>query len=870
MSSEDFSICESQTSIDLDGFETIDVKSIDLQDSNPEEPTIQQSGGSKCGLCGETGHNKRTCPKNKDKKEKKKPKKKKKVKINLEKKPKKTKKTKKEKVVKDEKINENVPLFKNVFQWLKTVLFKSVTTNFEGNFIIDTDTLSKINVIDINDDIDYDLWNSVSDLNDYTYISKTKPTGKKNQELHILADIEKNNITEQLNKVFDKDYVDLNDRFNKLTKKVVKSKVHPLISKKFIKGPKDGYGGLESISNNEELMAYVAGFQNLKSLVNESKKDWRKFNKEKDPLYFSWVILEDTPKIKDNDKKVLGYIRLKREIYSKNYYLRIVIREEGRGVGKKSVWQALKVVYKHLVNIYGSKEASKFILISEVNIANEIGFRAFKRWGMNLSPEILEKRYGKVYEFYGNIIDLIDLLNPDNKTVKIPDIIDLKEVYQSKFNKYNIVSSILNFQRFFKDELTTRTVLQNISDLLLEDGYAVFIVPDSNKIKSLCVDDSNEYNSEILSLKYNDKIKSDDLFGIRYRVRRFNRNEVNDYLVKNDVFVNLLEDYDFEIKFNETINNLLILKDNDVFSELYNELVGKTTDLKPIMELLEFLRVVIVKNKHKSTLSSFVVELPDLKETIGGGSNILDSTKLHNHIEDETIDNINNKKITPKIYYYLKDDDKCVVTGKITKIDKNTVFINNDIDNSISTLNIDELRYINNEELKHWGGEHMQFVKKGLDLKMSECRKSALYFKNPDSLWNIVRSPNKYKPFIYENLEKFLIIYDKSPKAKKHYLILPKQYLELHKLDETNLDTLNEMRELAVQKIMDSDIKTKYLLGFHRVNSQKLLHLHVVSEDVLKNKALSDDKRKTFQKPFFISIDYLINHLEDGKSIETI
>ena len=37
MSTEDFMLCESQTSIDLDGFETIDVRSIDLQETNTEQ-----------------------------------------------------------------------------------------------------------------------------------------------------------------------------------------------------------------------------------------------------------------------------------------------------------------------------------------------------------------------------------------------------------------------------------------------------------------------------------------------------------------------------------------------------------------------------------------------------------------------------------------------------------------------------------------------------------------------------------------------------------------------------------------------------------------------------------------------------------------
>ena len=78
--------------------------------------------------------------------------------------------------------------------------------------------------------------------------------------------------------------------------------------------------------------------------------------------------------------------------------------------------------------------------------------------------------------------------------------------------------------------------------------------------------------------------------------------------------------------------------------------------------------------------------------------------------------------------------------------------------------------------------------------------KDYLYFKNPDSLLNIVKNPQRYKPFIYDDTNKnYIIIYDKSPKAEKHYLILPKKFLELHKLTKNDVDVLKDMRDLAVK-----------------------------------------------------------------------
>ena len=104
-------------------------------------------------------------------------------------------------------------------------------------------------------------------------------------------------------------------------------------------------------------------------------------------------------------------------------------------------------------------------------------------------------------------------------------------------------------------------------------------------------------------------------------------------------------------------------------------------------------------------------------------------------------------------------------TGKIIKVENDVIFIRNDSDKSINTFDISDIRYITREEREIWNkNEPYQFVQKGLDLEMPSCRKDALYFKNPDSLLNIVKNPIVINRSIYDDTNKnYIIIYDKSP-----------------------------------------------------------------------------------------------------------
>ena len=111
-----------------------------------------------------------------------------------------------------------------------------------------------------------------------------------------------------------------------------------------------------------------------------------------------------------------------------------------------------------------------------------------------------------------------------------------------------------------------------------------------------------------MGFKYNpEKIHGDDLFGIRYRIKTFKKEYKNEYLVGLDVLVNLLQDYDFNIIYNNTIDSLVELNENQIIYRSFERNFYQSNKKIPddILDLLKFLRVVIVENKKQMILSEF-------------------------------------------------------------------------------------------------------------------------------------------------------------------------------------------------------------------------------------------------------------------------
>ena len=61
--------------------------------------------------------------------------------------------------ISDEKISGDEKMFKNLLKWFKNVIFTSLTKNYDGNPFLSSDIDDMIDVIDVNNNIDQELWN---------------------------------------------------------------------------------------------------------------------------------------------------------------------------------------------------------------------------------------------------------------------------------------------------------------------------------------------------------------------------------------------------------------------------------------------------------------------------------------------------------------------------------------------------------------------------------------------------------------------------------------------------------------------------------------------------------------------------------------
>merc|ERR1711974_57033 len=139
---------------------------------------------------------------------------------------------------------------------------------------------------------------------------------------------------------------------------------------------------------------------------------------------------------------------------------------------------------------------------------------------------------------------------------------------------------------------------------------------------------------------------------------------------------------------------------------------------------------------------------------------------------------------------------------------------------------------------------------------------------------NLIRNPKDNKHFFYRPADADIeghnvcVVYDRKPKAKKHFLILPTMLIQHYKnLNETHIELLQEMRDVAHQVVKEQKETEEgkdmtFKIGFQAIPGMLQIHLHVVSDDFdsiyMKNKR----HWNTFNTEFFVSPDLLIDQLK--------
>ncbi|ORY36711.1 HIT-like protein [Rhizoclosmatium globosum] len=116
------------------------------------------------------------------------------------------------------------------------------------------------------------------------------------------------------------------------------------------------------------------------------------------------------------------------------------------------------------------------------------------------------------------------------------------------------------------------------------------------------------------------------------------------------------------------------------------------------------------------------------------------------------------------------------------------------------------------------------------------------YLTSPESFTSAV---------VVKATEKVVVINDAFPKAKLHFLLLPRM---------KDLEML-EMLKRTVEELRNNHPDATLRAGFHAIPSMAHLHLHLISDDFI-SPALKNKKHwNSFTTPFFVPLDKVIDEV---------
>lgn len=105
---------------------------------------------------------------------------------------------------------------------------------------------------------------------------------------------------------------------------------------------------------------------------------------------------------------------------------------------------------------------------------------------------------------------------------------------------------------------------------------------------------------------------------------------------------------------------------------------------------------------------------------------------------------------------------------------------------------------------------------------------------------------------VYKQTEKIVVIRDKYPKARIHYLVLPVEEISsIYKLDKRHLDLLTEFGSIY-ETIQSEHTNVELKAGFHAVPSMQRLHMHIISKDMDSKCLKTKIHWNSFTTSFFI------------------
>ena len=117
-----------------------------------------------------------------------------------------------------------------------------------------------------------------------------------------------------------------------------------------------------------------------------------------------------------------------------------------------------------------------------------------------------------------------------------------------------------------------------------------------------------------------------------------------------------------------------------------------------------------------------------------------------------------------------------------------------------------------------------------------------------------------------------IIIKDGYPKAKHHYLVLPRENVSsLRALNSSHVPLLQHMLEMGKsleKELLKKDTSLKFQHGYHTVPSMTHLHMHVISRD-FDSPCLKTKKHwNSFTSEFFLPAEDVVRQLQTLGKVE--
>ncbi|XP_026762665.1 aprataxin [Galleria mellonella] len=123
---------------------------------------------------------------------------------------------------------------------------------------------------------------------------------------------------------------------------------------------------------------------------------------------------------------------------------------------------------------------------------------------------------------------------------------------------------------------------------------------------------------------------------------------------------------------------------------------------------------------------------------------------------------------------------------------------------------------------------------------------------------------------IVKKTERIVVIRDKYPKAKIHYLVLPYEDINsIYKLTEKHTSLLEEFGKLY-EELKEKHKESNLRAGFHAVPSMQRLHMHVISTDMISPCLKTKVHWNSFTTRFFIPYQDVLKGIKEDGGIKKI